>query len=99
MKVADDFTSEEGDSLAKEDPKVKQFSVSNPIKVAGHVKYRVTGLDSEGTFEETRRFREFWALREALAGRWPGIYMPCYIENTCQPFLRRNLLATKKKVS
>lgn len=51
----------------KEDPKVKLFTVTNPIKVSGHIKYTVQGVDSEGPFEEQRRYREFFALRNVLA--------------------------------
>ena len=36
----------------EEDPRVKKFTVTNPVKVAGNVKYTVTGVDDEG---------EFWA--------------------------------------
>ena len=35
-----------------EDPKLKQFSVKNPVKISGHIKYTVTGVDSEGPFED-----------------------------------------------
>ena len=52
----------------------------NPIKVSGHIKYTVSGVDSDGPFEETRRFSEFYALREALASRWPGVYIPAIPE-------------------
>lgn len=38
------------------DPKVKQFSVSHPVKIGGKVRYTVTGVDSEGPFEDARRF-------------------------------------------
>lgn len=48
------------------DPRVKKFSVSNPIKSGNHFKYTVNGVDDEGPFEEQRRFREFYALKNAL---------------------------------
>lgn len=79
MNPTDNVDLEES-SQHKEDPKIKHFTVSNPIKVAGHIKYRVTGIDSEGPFEESRRFREFFALRNALSTRWPGIYIPAIPE-------------------
>lgn len=60
----------------EDDPKLKQFSVKNPIKVSGHIKYTVTGVDAEGPFEEQRRYKEFFALRNTLSTRWPGIYIP-----------------------
>jgi sorting nexin-1/2 len=54
--------------------------VQNPVKVSGHIKYIVTGEDSEGLFEESRRYREFFALRNVLLSRWPGIYIPAIPE-------------------
>lgn len=63
-----------------EDPKVKLFAVTNPAKVSGHIRYTVSGVDSEGPFEETRRFSEFFALRNVLYQRWPGIYIPALPE-------------------
>ena len=63
-----------------DDPKSAQFRVYNPIKVSGHIKYTVSGVDADGPFEETRRFSEFFALRETLASRWPGVYIPAIPE-------------------
>lgn len=40
----------------EEDPKIKQFTVSNPVKIGGKIKYQVSGVDSEGPFEDVRRF-------------------------------------------
>ena len=40
----------------EEDPRVKQFKVTNPVKLGGHIKYTVTGVDGDGPFEEVRRF-------------------------------------------
>ena len=45
-----------------EDPRVQKFSVQNPVKISGNVKYTVTGIDDEGEFTDVRRFREFHAL-------------------------------------
>ena len=44
--------------------------------MGGHLKYPVTGVDSDGDFEEKRRFSDFIALRTALNQRWPGTYVP-----------------------
>lgn len=63
-----------------EDPKVRQFTVKNPIKVNGHIRYTVTGVDQDGPFEESRRYKEFFALRNTLAQRWPGVYIPAIPE-------------------
>lgn len=83
----------------QEDPKVKQFTVSNPVKIGGHMKYTVTGIDADGSFEDVRRFSQFFALKNALQNRWPGIYIPALPEkklvgNNEVKFVeeRRNLL-------
>lgn len=52
----------------------------NPVKVSGHIKYTVSAIDQDGPFEESRRYSEFFALREALAARWPGVYIPAIPE-------------------
>jgi len=65
------------DTIPEEvDPRIQLFNVTNPVKAAGHIRYTVTGVDSEGPFEEVRRFSQFYALKNALAQRWPGIYIP-----------------------
>lgn len=46
------------------------------MKVQGHVKYSVTGVDFDGEFNDVRRFREFHALADVLRIRWPGCYIP-----------------------
>ena len=76
MKVEDVSQLEDASGDLDEDPRLKQFTVKNPVKVSGHIKYTVTGVDSEGPFEDQRRYREFFALRNTLAQRWPGIYIP-----------------------
>ena len=63
-----------------EDPRVQKFTVTNPNKASGHVKYTVTGIDDEGEFKENRRFREFHALSIVLRTRWPGCYIPAIPE-------------------
>ena len=50
--------------------------VVNPVKIGGHVKYTVSGVDDEGDFQDTRRFREFHALGQVLRIRWLGCYVP-----------------------
>jgi hypothetical protein len=51
---------------ADDDPRVKLFEVKNPVKLSGHISYSVSGLDSEGPFEQLRRFSEFFALKNVL---------------------------------
>lgn len=82
-----------------EDPRVQKFTVTEPLKVTGHVKYTVTGIDDEGEFKEQRRFREFHALSVVLRTRWPGCYVPAIpekkmINNSDTQFIedRRQLL-------
>jgi hypothetical protein len=36
----------------------------------------VQGLDKQGPWEGTRRYNQFYCLREALAKRWPGLLIP-----------------------
>lgn len=72
----DDKTFVDDAPLEPEDPRVAKFSVENPQKSAGHIKYTVTGVDDEGEFKEQRRFREFHALSVVLRTRWPGCYVP-----------------------
>ena len=75
----------------EEDPRSKQFSVSNPVKMGssttGHIKYTINGIDSDGSFTEARRFREFNTLREVLLQRWPGIYIPALPEKKLVVYL------------
>lgn len=85
-------------SQEDEDPRAEKFTVQQPNKVAGTVKYTVTGLDDEGDFSEIRRFREFYALADCLRIRWPGCYVPSIPEkkvaNEKEEFVeeRRSLL-------
>jgi len=58
----------------------KKFTVNNPVKIQGHIKYTVTGEDASGAFEEVRRYKEFFALRNVLLQRWPGVYIPAIPE-------------------
>jgi len=62
------------------DPRVKLFSVTNPMKSGGHIKYTVSGVDMDGPFEDVRRFRDFFALKNGLTQRWPGIFIPALPE-------------------
>ena len=62
--------------MEEEDPRVAKFTVSNPVKIQGHVKYSVTGVDDDGEFNDVRRYREFHALADILRIRWPGCYVP-----------------------
>jgi sorting nexin-1/2 len=55
---------------------VQKFTVQDPVKVGGNVKYTVTGVDDEGDFNTVRRYREFHALAQTLKTRWPGCYVP-----------------------
>ena len=40
------------------------------------VTYVIKGEDKLGTFEATRRFNDFFNLRNSLVSRWPGCYVP-----------------------
>lgn len=80
FKIEDVSQLEDVAGEGAEDPKVRQFSVKNPVKSGGHIRYTITGVDSDGTFEESRRYKEFFALRNTLAQRWPGVYIPAIPE-------------------
>lgn len=67
FKVEDVNLLEDAAGEKAEDPKIRQFSVQKPVKVGGHIRYTITGVDQEGPFEESRRFKEFYALRTVLA--------------------------------
>ena len=80
MKLQDGASSGLDDVFEQEDPRSAQFRVFNPVKVSGHIKYTVAGVDSDGPFEEARRFSEFFALYQTLTARWPGVYIPAIPE-------------------
>lgn len=44
--------------------------------IGGHTTYKIVGNDKSGEFDVTRRFREFYALRNTLRKRWVGFYIP-----------------------
>jgi hypothetical protein len=47
MKVEDVSQLEDAAEDLEDDPKLKQFAVKNPIKIGGHIKYTVTGVDAD----------------------------------------------------
>lgn len=51
------------------------FEVVDPIK-GSFVTYTIKGYDNEGQFEGARRYSDFFALRNALLTRMPGLYIP-----------------------
>ena len=51
------------------------YSVSEPVK-GSHVSYTVKGIDNDGAFSWSRRYNDFYFLRNTLISRWPGIYFP-----------------------
>jgi len=53
------------------DPTVKEGGL-----MGKHVLYNVKGSDSEGPFQNYRRYNDFHLLRNALLERWPGCYIP-----------------------
>jgi len=59
-------------SFAKD---VSGFSVSDPVK-GGHTTYTVRGQDNDGPFEGSRRYNDFYVLRENLVKCWPGCHVP-----------------------
>lgn len=51
------------------------YSVTNPV-FTDHVTYTVKGKDNIGSFECSRRYNDFFHLRNALVNRWPGTFVP-----------------------
>ena len=47
----------------------------DPVK-GSHFTYSIGGIDDEGIFEGSRRYNDFYALREHLVRNWPGVYIP-----------------------
>jgi len=56
------------------------ISVGEPITkettLSRHTVYNIKGYDKLGQFDVYRRFSEFYALKELLAVRWPGCFIP-----------------------
>jgi len=52
------------------------------MKVGGHIKYNLAGVNSSGEFSQVRRFKEFHALSETLKTRWPGCFVPSIPEKS-----------------
>jgi len=59
-----------------ETSKEREFGVSNPKEVKGHITYLCKGSDDEGQWEGTRRYRNFFNLHAVLVARWPGVAIP-----------------------
>lgn len=62
------------------DPNAK-IKVSDPEKassgvVGNHTEYKIKGANSDGDFDATRRYKEFYSLRNILTRNWPGFYIP-----------------------
>ena len=61
------------------DPNAKVI-VSDPMKTSsglgGHTEYKLKGVDNQGEFDITRRYKEFYMLRSLLSKNWPGFFIP-----------------------
>ncbi|CAG9323592.1 unnamed protein product [Blepharisma stoltei] len=63
----------------KSDSRIKISIVEHTIKselLLKGVYFIVKGQDSSGTFESSRKFKDFRLLREHLSNSWPGCYIP-----------------------
>lgn len=60
------------------DAKIKVYDPANHSEgvIGGHTEYKLKGVDKEGEFDVTRRYKEFYQLRNVLAKNWPGFYIP-----------------------
>jgi len=70
--------------------RMEKFTVSNPKKMKSNkflststitgggmvTTYTVKGVDDEGAFEVSRRYRVFYALFLVFKTRWPGCFLP-----------------------
>ena len=52
FKTEDDENALAEEEDQPEDPRVQKFTVTDPVKISGHFKYTVTGIDDEGEFKE-----------------------------------------------
>lgn len=50
--------------------------VSKDDKFRKKTYYVISGSDPQGNFQISRRFKEFYLLRNVLIGCWPGFYIP-----------------------
>lgn len=61
------------------DPNAK-IKVMDPSKhsgtISGHTEYTLKGIDEQGEFSVTRRYKEFYSLRNLLTKNWPGFFIP-----------------------
>jgi len=71
------------------------FTVRNPRVSSGHIVYQVEGEDKEGKFEGARRFNDFYELNQAIAKRWPGVYLPSVPPK--KSFVRRRCLTSEQQ--
>ena len=70
--------------------RMEKFTVNNPKKMKSNkflststitgggmvTTYTVKGVDDEGEFEISRRYRVFFALFLVFKTRWPGCFLP-----------------------
>jgi hypothetical protein len=70
--------------------RMEKFTVANPKKMKSNkflststitgggmvTTYTVKGVDDEGEFEVSRRYRVFYALFLVFKTRWPGCFLP-----------------------
>lgn len=64
FKPEDEAIEAATDAFEQDDlnPREAFFSVTEPVKISGTVKYTVRGQDDDGDFTAQRRFKEFFAL-------------------------------------
>ena len=81
IEVPSNFPGKEGRSATITDKELSvQITVSDPVMQSSgmgkHVEYVVRGSDEKSSFESTRRYKEFIALRKRLVETWPGVFIP-----------------------
>ncbi len=54
-----------------------KYEVNQPALTNGkYVTYNIKGEDALGQFEGKRRYNDFYALRNIIMIRWPGVFLP-----------------------
>ncbi len=54
MSVIDTNKLDDLEMQEPENSRAQNFQVFNPVKIGGHIKYNVRGIDAEGEFEEVQ---------------------------------------------
>lgn len=95
--------------------RMEKFTVSNPKKMKSNkflststitgggmvTTYTVRGVDDEGVFEISRRYRVFYALFLVFKSRWPGCFLPQlpeknFVDNDSMEFIMDRMVMLER---